>query len=254
LDFWRGPEAYIRETTKPLLGTVQSFEPLVDYGCRSGDPPQYSDVTTAVTECTGTEGGRLCRQRKLMQIVFAGPVPVREEVGATECLPSGDLGTIPRRGASDEARKATTDVLYGSLSVDDPGRCDDRRDAAMVTADILNSLIHVWGQLPNSLAYSTPPTKIFKYLESRSAVRLRTCLRVLAAREKPPSSPRDNMLVLTNLVSDYLKWSRTGKSGSPFCPNGIRRVSSSPRIEKYLLLSRGIAMFMEGDYYRRAGQ
>jgi hypothetical protein len=145
-----------------FLPTSQSSEPLVDCRCRSGDPPQYPDVTTPAKGCTGTARDRLCRQRKLMQIVFAGPVPVREEVRATECLPSGDLGTIPRRGASNEARKATTDVLYGCLSVDDPGRCDDRRDAAMITADILNALIHVLGQLPNSLAYSTAPTEILQ--------------------------------------------------------------------------------------------
>jgi hypothetical protein len=150
-----------------LLGTSQSSETLVDCGCGSGDPPQYSDVTAAFTGCTGAEGGSLCRQRKLMQIVSTGPVPVREEVRATECLPSGDLSTIPGRGASNEAHKATTDVLYGCLSVDDPGRCDDRRDAAMITADILNSLIHVLGQLSNSLTYSIPPTKFFQTSRSQ---------------------------------------------------------------------------------------
>jgi hypothetical protein len=131
------------------LGTTQFSQPLVDNGCSACNPPHYAGIAAHCTGCTGAECVWLCRQRQLMQIVPAGSVPVGEEVGATECIPGGDWGTVPGCGASEEAHAATADVLYGCLSVDHPGRCDDRGDAAMVSAYILNSLIHVVGQLPD---------------------------------------------------------------------------------------------------------
>jgi hypothetical protein len=69
-------------------------------------------------------------------------------------------------------------------------------------------------------------------------VRLRTCLWLFAAREKPPSLPRDNKLVITNLVRDYPNWPRTGKSRSPFCEWDTTRLFATAA-RKMLSVAKG---------------
>lgn len=80
---------------------------------------------------------------EVVQVVSPTTVPIGIQIEAAESFSNTDVNFVPGTRASDKACVAAQDLLNCALQVDDARNRHEGRDAAPISANELNALVHV---------------------------------------------------------------------------------------------------------------